>query len=344
MNYFNSFQPITTLQSPYSTPLNKINFNTPNMNVGITGNNDQLINLLTTLSNIKNKNSDKSQETNSDNFMPLSLDSFIDETNELRPLQQTITKQSHDGYKMIKNSSTGNNELVYTNNGISTHYTGSGVMIFTNYMNRNGRNEPSVILFRSSVSGNYEELGGNIDLKDFDGKNTLLKTAVREAREESANLFNIININALHTTETYERPHIDRNVNSKIYRCYALVLSNTNNESWKYIYSTNQNHLKAANAPKQWMETNDVQFFYINEIAYELRNVSRGNITCLDTEGIMRTIGGRTKACLREILKDFGGNGSQIEMAYMNPKMGTFVKGTGSGLTFLDNTTTITIN
>ena len=309
----------------------------------IPGDSDQLIKLIKNDINIKKKNLDNSFETNSDNFMPLSLDSVIDETNELRPLQQTIPKQSYDGYKMITNSSTGANELVYTNNGISTHYTGSGVMIFSNYMNRYGRHEPSVILFRSSSSGNYEELGGKIESKDFDGKNTLLNTAVREAREESANLFNIININALHTKETDERHHIDRNVNLKIYRCYALFLSNTNNESWKYIYSTNKNHLKASNAPKQWMETNDAQFFYINEIAYKLRDVSRGNITCLDTEGIMRTIGGRTTACLREIFKDFGGNGSQIVMAYMNPKTGTFVKGSGSGFSFLDNTNTITI-
>ena len=53
-------------------------------------------------------------------------------------------------------------------------------------------------------------------------------------------------------------------------------------------------------------------------------------------------IDGRTKACLREMLNNYG-NGSIVEMTFLNPHIGTVVPSKGSGISFLENTDSVMI-
>lgn len=338
-------RPVINLNPENKYRTERLEINTPDFNMGITGRSDQLVKLMDRLKELKSNPSDKDE--NQDVYRSLSLDPLINQSTGLSPLQQQMGTpgSSIDGYIMVKNSSTGDNELVYTNNGVTMTYNGSGVMIFSNYNNSRGRHEPAVILFKSSMTGKYEELGGKIEMKDFNGANTLVNTAAREAREESANLFNITNVSILNPGLIAQRHYDKSDVNSRIYRCYALYLSNNDNASWKYVYTQNANKLKSLRAPNEWLETNDVQFFYLSDLDFVLRSNPGGSINCVDAEGVLRTIEGRTKACVREMMNALSQNGvgSQIGIAYENPHVGTLISGKGSGFSFLDETNTVMI-
>ena len=77
------------------------------------------------------------------------------------------------------------------------------------------------------------------------------------------NLFNIVNINSLNPSDINAKRYIDRAYNSRIYRCHAIYLNNVNSNSWQYVYAQNLNQLKMASATPSWMETDDLQFFYL---------------------------------------------------------------------------------
>lgn len=250
---------------------------------------------------------------------------------------------SNTQYSMVLNPATNQYEFADNNNGNITYYTGSGVMIFDNYLNSRGRNERAVVLFRNSRTGLYEELGGSVDKNDFDNQNTLAKTAMREAREESANLFTITNPNSLLFTQNNNGQFVNRQINSRVYRCYGICVSSPSNNAWQYMYQQNLNKLRGVSAQHQWLETDDMQRFYIRDILYGLSSASQGNMGCLDAEGYQRIIAGRTKACLRLLLTGYGYN-SVADMCFNAPKQGTVTTVNDPQMSFLNGTTTVTIN
>ncbi|AYV76345.1 MAG: hypothetical protein Terrestrivirus5_167 [Terrestrivirus sp.] len=316
----------------------RLNIHTPKVDIGIVGNKDQLYALMNGLSQLKTKTT-----YNNNEYRPITYDPNSFGQGSFSSQLQTQGAVT-TGYSMYLNPSTNHHELVYNQNGNLTYYSGSGVVLFDTYMNRYGRNEPAVILFRSSYNGEYEELGGSVDNSDFDstnGDNTLLKTATREAREESGNLFNIVNTDALYKANTTgaEAAWVERPYNDKVYRCYGIYVTGIN-QSWAYMFNQNIQKLRTNGAPKEWLESNDMQRFYINDIINCLSGNPRGSMNCSDAEGNMRVIAGRTKACLRMMLQKSINGYSAVEMCFNNPKTATVT--TNNSTTFLNGTQSLT--
>ena len=156
-----------------------------------------------------------------------------------------------------------------------------------NYRNKAGKEGPAVILFRNIKTGSYQDGGGNID----QGESPEM-TALRELQEESANLFRL-SPDSLQDCPVYD--HQDK------YRAYALGVHHPNGIQSAH-YDTNVKKLAEANASSCWQETDVMARFYIDEIQDGLSN--KGPLECTDANGNRCVIFGRTKACIRELIKD----------------------------------------
>jgi hypothetical protein len=291
-----------------------------------TGTENQLIKLMEEL---KNKKSGSNSNDESTQYRPL------DEL-DIGPSNSTTNLNiSNNNYELKLNTSTGKYELVYNNNGNYIYYEGAGLILFENLINDWSRNELAVILFRSTQTGEYEELGGHIDQGDFNGATTLLNTAIREAQEESCNLIHITDSNILN----YNMPSsfIEHPYNTRVYRCYGLFLQNSYeiSRNLTYNYSQNSSVLNEQNAAPVYKETNDMQRFYVNDIIPLLD--SNGSITCPDVNGNFQKISGRTKNCLKVMITN-----KLIDIYISNPKSGRFI--TNNSGDWLNRTVSFVIN
>lgn len=319
---------------------------TPSAKVNIYGNAQQLLKVMQDLSKYKESSESKisTESPCPDDFGYKKVsDSNIGEVIQgLQPGAPTRpSRQCPPGFKPSTDQSIAsgwsimqvggaNRYLLVSNiNSIIKYYSGAGIMLLERlYKSQtNGREEPSVILFRSTLTGEYEELGGSIDASDFAGENTLLRTAKREAKEESCNLFNLDRVDISSMYGGINR-NIDREVDREIYRCYAVCLAeNQGNDQWKRMYDYNRVKINATPAHNSWKETNDMRRFFLSDLMSCISMGTRGSITIADAEGIVRTIVGRTKACLKLMLHGYMFTGrSVIDMALSNARSVVNVK------------------
>ena len=316
----------------------------PGLGLKISGNPRDLLSLMQKISAAKNKSSD--------DYSPFSEEEVANVVNRLdSPIsgQSQVIRQTSDipsGWSFIKQP---NNRifLAHNNNGILKYYSGSGVLIFErNYRSQNGNNGHAVILFRSSKNGEYEDLGGGIEIVDYNGPDTLLNTCKRETKEESCNLFNIDKIDKSsiygYSGTSYS---IDREAYGDIYRCYAIGLAeNQRNETWKDIYHNNRRIIQQQAAPSGWQETDDMERFYVSDLLNCLGQQVHGPLRCRDANGLEKNISSRTKACLKLLLNGFSSGTSIGNSAISNPRKITTVYNDISDKPFLKNTVTLVVN
>jgi hypothetical protein len=292
----------------------------PGMDINIRGNQYQLLKLIADteaiIHNRKSKVDTNSQWTELD-----------DDALNSEKLISNTQSNSTNGWSMIT-LSNGKRGLQYQNNGTSTYYSGSGIMLFEqSYNNGSGKNQPAVILFRRAIGNSqmYEELGGEVDNSDFSGEATLEVAAKREAKEESCGLFKFDSI-------TLKRPvsginmYTDASYNGANYRCFAVGIGSI--PRLESYYRMNRNQLTSNNAPRHWTETDDVQRFYLSDLATSIAANNGGDLLCSDANGVNRTIRGRAKVVLKDMLNGYStGNNCIAKMAINYP-----------------NTTNVTIN
>lgn len=313
----------------------KFTIGTPGANINFYGNSQQLLNLMDNISQNQNDNysltspcpDDKGYEqvTNKDiSSVIKELQSTIDNKRFIKcppGFQQNTDQSITNGWSVMQDETSNKYFLVSNINGNIKYYSGAGIMLFERlYVNSiSGREEPAVILFRSSLTGEYEELGGGIEPEDFNSENTLIITAKREAKEESYNLFDFDRVDYSSTYGGINR-YYDREVGTNTYRCYAICLAeNQGNDQWKQMYETNKTLINSKSTPSSWRETNDMQRFFISDLQSCLSTKKRGSITTIDASGAVRTIAGRTKACLRYMLQGYTSS-SIIDAALSNAR------------------------
>lgn len=199
---------------------------------------------------------------------------------------------------------------------MNTNITGAGVILIENYR-INNKYEPCVILFRNGISGKYSDAGGFVDRGE-----TVKQAAARELKEESLNLFRI-NPNKLKYAVTHQS-----------YMCYFLGIRGP---IFSTYYHHNRKILHSPRVPPEWRETDDMIRITIQQFIKSGGLVYSGDIATMDTKGNRVIILGRTKACIREAIRQ-----TIIKMILKNSfELNKNVNYTDKrGLTFLNGTKT----
>lgn len=168
--------------------------------------------------------------------------------------------------------------------------TGAGIAILVPYQKR-----WAVALFHEKHSNSYQDLGGSIDPEDTD----LKEVAIREAKEESANLIHI-HPKCLFTYFIEKLP----------YRCYLIAVPpNTINPT---TFKTNHFLLEKNNAPHHYQEMDDLDFFYLTDL---LNQPNAQSQLIPNVHGIPKKIHPRPLACLRLAHQE-----NKIHSVITNPK------------------------
>jgi len=324
---------------------------TPYANFNIHGSEQQLLRLMAKLSKTPCEEPCTDIETDF-GYEPLTDKNINDIITEFgyKPEQDlgfgTTSMPSVAGWTLQKVGGTSNRYLLVSTVGSQPkYYAGAGVILFERlYRSFNGREEPAVILFRSTLTGEYEELGGGIDLEDFAGEGTLARTSKREAKEESYNLFNLDKTDLLSMYGGIQR-NIDREVNNQIYRCYAVgIAENQGNDRWESFYEQNKSLLNTRVTSSSWKETNDMKRFFLSDLNNVISAGIHGSISVMDVNGSIRTITGRTKACLRQMLNGYGFTGRSVaDLALSNPRSVVNVRNDSPDKHFLVGTYSVVV-
>lgn len=264
----------------------------------ISGPENKLIELLQQLTQIKQQQQQQQSGNTPGTLEELDTDIFgIDNTSSgisnLQQAQQTQQAQQASGYSMIHTPSGLRLKYDHTY-GRPSLYMGAGIAILIEY-----NNSYVVALFHNTSLGAYVIPGGNVEQKDFNGANTLIKTAVRETREESANLFNISD-SALYSSSRDNFTRYTFRPGGSQYKLFVICLENMTLQQLQYAYANNKRHTSSFG--RGWNETNDLQFFYIDSI----RNAQNADrlAQCADINGNLRYIKRYTRDSIKQLLSD----------------------------------------
>jgi len=200
----------------------------------------------------------------------------------------------------------------------------------------------SVILFMDKKHKTYYEPGGRIDNNisnnaNIDYNDILLKTAVRELQEESANSL------AIHKTSD-----INEVIESKNYVDTTLLGTNytrtfiVNIKPDQYnsnIYYRNLDILtKNELSPKHWKETISTNRFYIDDIGSVINSINsnkslydRKYIECVDVNGVEQKIWNLTAIIIGEYIRVFNNCNNNIRNSVIidnNDNNNSFLNGT----------------
>lgn len=137
-----------------------------------------------------------------------------------------------------------------------TIWSGGGVVVLEDYRHISGNIIKCMIVSRDRARKSYVDFGGTFEKKDIDIK----ITAVRECLEESAGLIDINENTSLDHTDIDSGKVIDKK-NVK-YRAYFVKI----NGLCRKDFLDNLKKLKNNNAPKFWLETNDIAHIPLLEI------------------------------------------------------------------------------
>lgn len=220
-------------------------------------------------------------------------------------------------------------------------YSGAGTVVFETSFG--SRREPCVILFKSSSTGQYEELADQFRPVDFEGASSLTNIVKRTSLEQTYGLFDFSTVSLVDLSNN----QVDRSHSDEIYRCYALALpSGQRNETWNQLYATNKSIMWSKPTPTTWKRTNGMTRFYLSDLAKILNHVARGPINAYDVNNIACVIGARTKTCLAMMLDNYGSGTSIAERILANPSIISLVKNdiAPSSYPFMVGTTSIMTN
>lgn len=156
----------------------------------------------------------------------------------------------------------------------------AGVLLFEKY-----KNEFALIIFKQK-SGKFSDAGGGQDLNE-----TKKRTACRELREESRNLF-IINENVLDDKIS---------VVNRSYVGYLLYITSTTGIRSKHYYE-NMKVLIHNNARKEWQETTEMSRVYIKDLTAALSLME--DLNTVDVYGKAIVIDARTKALIAKAFQN----------------------------------------
>lgn len=190
--------------------------------------------------------------------------------NKYKEKYENLKKQNRNNFTKYKN------------------FTGAGIIILEDYNNNKGRQEPAVILFKNSHMLAYADLGGHIDNDDLKSKNPLMKTATREAFEESCGLLNFKKIPDIYV----DLPH---------YRCYFVKI---NSEIvMTDDFRKNMKTILTSKLPNYFKETIDIARFYISDLLKTDIMTIKGDFPTIDSKGNIAIVTGRAKALIREAIR-----------------------------------------
>ena len=193
------------------------------------------------------------------------------------------------------NTTDGSDAVIYTQ--LPKHIiTGSGIVIITPHTNKNGRTDLAIILFRDVNTGLYQDLGGTYSSSDYDPVYATINTAIREANEESANLFKFNKKSLLSESTKCFAAKYHSNILYVSYHVYVKL----NTSILPYVYSVNRDNLVKNNANHVWLETDDIQFFFISDIKNYVNN---NNFSCPNTDGTLCNLSNRAYCCIQDIYK-----------------------------------------
>lgn len=156
-------------------------------------------------------------------------------------------------------------------------YSGSGILVI---IKNKIDDKQYYILFRESGTSNYNDLGGKIDKTFMNDPNALFNNAVKEAREESMNLF------TFSSSFNYNYTDIINPINNTYYRLYVYKLQDNNNNVKKlqHIFHRRLQHqdAKLISRDHGYGETDMLDLFDIEQteskyepsILYQYKNIS----------------------------------------------------------------------
>lgn len=169
----------------------------------------------------------------------------------------------------------------------SGNLIGIGFILLEDYINDQGRNNLSTILFRNRETGVYENPGGGIDKGEIP-----ILAAQRELQEESNNLFHLNLDDSI--TQNY--------IQYKNYNAYFVKITSFYpiNLNWYYY-----NHYLIMNrhAPIPFTETDAAKRFYISDLL-RCDSFNDNDCICPDTEGNLEMVYGKTINCIYQGVKE----------------------------------------
>lgn len=203
--------------------------------------------------------------------------------------------------------------LIYPNKDV---YTGSGVIVFLNLKTADqikatgiDHNQIYIPLFRDVNTGKYASLGGRVDRpKDGPNKNTLYINAIKETREESADLLHVSSRGDDDDDESRLYVNIKTTDNNSKYRSYLLHYHTSGRDELdklEQIYRSNIKYIQSNPVYNDdYRETDDIRFFNLANLTLIINTLKkRGTITdanILDINGRITNIRGRTMRVLAE--------------------------------------------
>lgn len=187
------------------------------------------------------------------------------------------------------------------------HYSGSGILVLVLNDNvpaiSNILDNAKFMLFKSTATNNYEDLGGKIDSsfeQEPDANNILIKNAIKETKEESLLLFNINNrslkyVDITHLGNSNKRTNMT-------YRGYLYVIKYNVKKLHDYT-KHNYQYINTSPNPMftdEYKETSTADFFDYYELVNGLKQNKRYGQTIT---GNFVTISDRTISLIKEFNK-----------------------------------------
>lgn len=166
----------------------------------------------------------------------------------------------------------------------------AGVILIEKYKNHFGREDYAVILFYNINKDLYEEPGGHM----MENK-TVQQTASTELIEETCNLFRINPLYLTHHTSY-------NNYNSFLLYIKGPKDVYGNHPIFSDYYRHNRDIVHNRNSPHQYKETYNMRRFYISDMINSGLLFNRGEFICVDANGNIRKISGRTKTMLKSFI------------------------------------------
>lgn len=162
------------------------------------------------------------------------------------------------------------------------HVPGAGVLLIETYAKK-----PSIILFRNTVTKEFEDPGGMKDANE-----TYLQCAQRELHEESLGLFDL-NLSSCPTFNAF--PH------------YTTYVAFIKGPVIKSDYDGNFKILSSMEGvPSHWRETDMMMRFFVDELVIAGLMMQRTKLHVNDVYGTHQIISHRATTVIREAIDMFG--------------------------------------
>lgn len=212
--------------------------------------------------------------------------------------------------------------VIFESKRLKKRYGGAGVLLVDMFRNKNGRKEPTVILFESKRKEGtvFEDIGGKIDKEDLHSLYPLATAAAREAFEESRGMLSITNPLHIGSRVKGRDMFVDIPFKDRYYRCYILCLKQGLLQNRDYL--ENKDSLNRRDVPRTMKETHSIRRFFIKDLPMFEKSDKKGSIKntnknykVKDTSGRERIVYKRTMEVIRAAYKN-----GLLKFAIKHPK------------------------